>query len=273
MAKQSHNQPAPGLGPADLIERSQWDLFWVPDDVRVVDRPEILYLCCERDVPMLNCVTRTRAAPERLEELAREVSAAHARVRSRWLVRARPGADALERALDGADYRPTFHADARVLAVSGYHREAPSELTVRPVDSMERLLDCLAAQEQAFDDHSPQPESQLRGYLEDCTRPNARVHRFVAYDPEGEPISAGGMTSFPDLSFGYLWGGGTVPGARGRGAYTAVVAARVARAQQIGLTHLGVYAKIDTSSPIVERQGFERCGSMAYWDRAPLRTP
>lgn len=273
MTEQTQDGPARGLGPADLIERSQWDLFWVPEDVGVVDRAEILYLRCDRDVPMLNCVTRTRAAPERLSALVHEVSDAHRTVRSRWLVRARPGADALERSLAAGGYEPTFHADARVLAVSDYDRAGPAALTVRPVDNMDRLRDCLAVQELAFDDHSPQPASQLRGFLDDCTRPNARVHRFVAYDQHGQPISAGGMTSFPDLAFGYLWGGGTVPGARGRGAYTAVVAARVARARQIGLTHLGVYAKIDTSSPIVERQGFERCGAMAYWDRAPTEEP
>jgi len=269
MAREQQTEPVPSLGPADLIEHSQWDFFWVPEDVQIVDRPELLYARCARDVPMLNSVNRTRAEPRRLPELVEEVCAAHPCVRSRWLVPARPGSDALERALDEAYYRPTFHADARAVSVAGYDRAGAAGLTVRPVRKMQDLLDCIAAQERAFDDHSPQTDAQLNGFLDDCARPDARVHRFVAYDRTGTPISAGGMTSFPDLAFGYLWGGGTVPDARGAGAYTAVVAARVQRAREIGLTHLGVYAKVDTSSPIVERQGFERCGTMAYWDRAP----
>ena len=27
----------------ETIERTQWDFFWVPDDVEIVDRPELLY--------------------------------------------------------------------------------------------------------------------------------------------------------------------------------------------------------------------------------------
>jgi hypothetical protein len=192
-------------------------------------------------------------------------------VRSRWLVRARPGSDALERALGAAGYAPSFRADARVIAVAAFDRAAAEHLTVLPVETMQGLLDCIAVQDEAFEDQQPQTDAQLEGFLDDCTRPDARVHRFVAYDREGRPVSAGGMTSFPDLAFGYLWGGGTVPDARGAGAYTTVVAARVQRAKEIGLTHLGIYAKDDTSSPIVARQGFEQVGNMTYWDRAPAK--
>ena len=74
-----------------------------------------------------------------------------------------------------------------------------------------------------------------------------------------------GINIYPDLRFGFLWGGGTVPEARGRGAYSAVVARRMDHAKQIGLDLAGVYARIDTSSPIVARQGLERFGSMTYW--------
>jgi hypothetical protein len=114
----------------------------------------------------------------------------------------------------------------------------------------------------------PLTESDLRDQLHECTRENARVHRFVAYDEAtGEPISSGGMTLFPDLRFAFLWAGCTVPEARGRGAYRAILAARSRRAASRGMTHAGLYAMVDTSAPIVERLGFQRYGPMTYWDR------
>jgi hypothetical protein len=60
-----------------------------------------------------------------------------------------------------------------------------------------------------------------------------------------------------------------VPEARGRGAYSAVLAARAKRAAQLGLRYIGLYAIGDTSAPIVARQGFARHGAMTYWQREP----
>jgi hypothetical protein len=78
------------MRPDDILERTQWDYFWVPGDVQVTDRPELLYYRCPRDVPTLNVVTRTRAEPERFPDLIEEVSHSHRTVRSRWLVRDLP---------------------------------------------------------------------------------------------------------------------------------------------------------------------------------------
>ena len=46
----------------EVLERTQWDFFWVPSDVTIVDRPEIAYIHCARRVVYLNQVTRTRCA-------------------------------------------------------------------------------------------------------------------------------------------------------------------------------------------------------------------
>jgi N-acetylglutamate synthase-like GNAT family acetyltransferase len=85
------------------------------------------------------------------------------------------------------------------------------------------------------------------------------------------PVATGGMTVFGDLGFGYLWSGCTLLQTRGRGAYSAVLAARIERARELGLCHVGLYAITDTSAPIVARQGFKRVGTMTYWER-PVST-
>ena len=49
----------------EVIERTQWDFFWVPDDVAIVDRPEILYTHSAQHLKLFNQVTRTRATADR----------------------------------------------------------------------------------------------------------------------------------------------------------------------------------------------------------------
>jgi GNAT superfamily N-acetyltransferase len=59
----------------------------------------------------------------------------------------------------------------------------------------------------------------------------------------------------------YLAGGATLPEARGRGAYRALVRARWDYAAQLGTPALTVGAQ-ETSRPILERLGFERICTM-----------
>jgi hypothetical protein len=259
------------MGPSidETLERTQWDFFWIPEEVAIVDRPEIAYLHTPRDLTVFNQVVRTHAQPARLPELVGEVCQAHAGVRSRWLVPSTIPRVPLEEALDAAGYRPVCHHHACAIAVEDYVPHPAPGITVHSVDGMQRLRDAVAVAESAFAEDRPFTEEDLRRQLHDCTRADRRVHRFVAYDDaSGEPISSGGMSAFPDLRFGFLWAGGTVPAARGRGAYSAIVEARVKRARECGLSHVGLYAMVDTSAPVVARQGFARHGTMAFWERA-----
>jgi GNAT superfamily N-acetyltransferase len=252
----------------DILERTQWDFFWVPPFAEVIDRPELLYVRCERDVTFLNCVTRTRAAPEQLDALVAEVSAAHAGVCSRWLVPATLDTGPLEEALDRGGYAPAYHHVAYAIPVEAYTPRADPGFAVRRVHDRDTLLDCIGVADQAFGSSRKGTESELQFELDACTRSGGRVHRFVVYDSDGAPISSGGLNTYPDLSFGFLWAGGTVPEARGRGAYSALLAARIRFAGTLGFERVGLYARTESSAPVVERHGFARYGPMTYWDRA-----
>ena len=61
------------LSPEERLERTGWDFFWVSKDAVVVDRPEIAYVACDRDVLYLNTVAKTRAAAGDLPRLIDEV--------------------------------------------------------------------------------------------------------------------------------------------------------------------------------------------------------
>ncbi len=258
--------------PDDILERTQWDYFWVPGDVHVTDRPELLFYSCPRDVPMLNTVTRTRAEPGRLPGLIQEVSRAHRSVRSRWLVRELPASAPLERALAAAGYAPSVRTFATAVGVEEYVPRATRAVTVHRVADMATLRDCVSVIVKAFPDRLTFTEEELELDLEQCAGADSRVARYVAYDSgTGEPLSSGGLTLFPPLAFGLLWAGGTIPEARGRGAYSAVLAARITRARERGCRYAGLYAVTDTSAPIVLRQGFKKYGAMTYWERPPVR--
>jgi GNAT superfamily N-acetyltransferase len=137
---------------------------------------------------------------------------------------------------------------------------------VEQVKDMAGLQAWYAVADAVFGYSEQHSSDELLRFLDHCTGKRPRVHRFVAYDGE-LPVSCGGMTSFSSLRFGYLWAGATVAAARGQGAYRAVLQARAAHAKALDLTHVGLYARNDSSAPIVEKQGFRRYGSMSYWDR------
>ena len=87
----------------------------------------------------------------------------------------------------------------------------------------------------------------------------ARSRQHVGYVAvvDGGPVGIGRLYSHPDSAFGGLYGGGTVPGFRGKGVYRAVVAARARDALVCGARYLLVDA-LPTSRPILERLGFVR---------------
>ena len=72
----------------------------------------------------------------------------------------------------------------------------------------------------------------------------------------GDLVVCAGWVRFPRATeFATLWGGGTLPGWRGRGIYRALVAHRARLAAQRGRRYLQVDAS-DESRPILERLGF-----------------
>jgi hypothetical protein len=72
---------------------------------------------------------------------------------------------------------------------------------------------------------------------------------------DSEPVAFAGAVAGP---YGlYLAGGSTLPGARGRGAYRALVRARWDEAVRRGTPGLAVHAQHGTSAPILRRLGFE----------------
>ncbi len=253
------------------IEASQWDPFWLPPWARVVDRPALRYTASDQDQHALNQVTRVRALPGvSLAALVDEVSRAHAGVTSRWLLAPAsqlPGLPPLlERA--GWSFEHTHHL--RVLDTSATVAVPPG-VHATPVTDADGLRDCIRVAEAAFS-RAPGAIRAERVADELAALDRGRVHRFVARDREtGTPLASAGLNTFPALGVGFLWGGGTHPDHRGRGAYRALVAARLDRARALGCGAVGVYARDTTSDPILAGLGFVRHGTMLTWLRPAAR--
>lgn len=256
------------MDPNELLARTQWDTFWVPDDVTVTARPSAIYLSCPRDLPSLNVVLHCSAASSELPAFVAEVAQAHAGRESRFMVGPLfPGAP-LDAALEAAGYGPADLHYGYVHEAAALARGLPKGIEVRPVTDVPSVEDWYRVAERAFGTARPVTPSEQVQVLAECTRPGARVYRSVAYDTaSGAPISSGGLSLFPDLGIGLLFAGGTVPDARGRGAYTAVLADRAAHATSRGIPLVGLYARHDTSAPIVANLGFRRLREMRYWVR------
>lgn len=126
----------------------------------------------------------------------------------------------------------------------------PPGVYARPVASIEELVVSRRIQNEAFgDDLSQVGHDAVRADFEREGREGSTFLGFV----DGEPVAAG-YAAYTPLGL-LLFGGATVPRARGRGAYRALVAARAAEAEARGtpvvVTHAG-----KMSRPILERLGF-----------------
>jgi len=93
---------------------------------------------------------------------------------------------------------------------------------------------------------------------------------YVAY-VAGAPACAG-WVYFDKGHFAGLWGGSTVEKQRGRGLYTALLAARVREARGRGVPYLTIDAG-EMSRPIVARHGFQTIttATACEWPGAPGR--
>ena len=137
---------------------------------------------------------------------------------------------------------------------------------MKRVETEEELRQMDAVMVACFEQAKPSDEHTIKNNLAGCTGPDARCRRYLAYDTvTGQPLAAGSVNIFSEQGVGFMWGGATMPDARGRGVYSALVTARMKDAQEHGLQRIGLYALRTTSGPIIERQGFEKHGSVHFW--------
>ena len=251
-----------------LFEQAMCDHWWVQDNAQVVKKPDYEYLKSRKDHRLYNAVIRVSPKTIQYQQLIDEVMLAHKGKGSEWRIGAPSYTTELEKAVLSAGYKVDGAADAWTIQVDADRPSVPSSIVVKRVATLQDMRDMYDIMNQSFDKSNPTEDSELTKQLQMCTGTNARCLRFVAYDKKtNQPLSTGGLNIYPELAVGFMWGGCTVPQARGRGVYSAVVTHRMLHAQKRGIARIGLYAIRDTSGPIVKSQGFDKHGPIYFWGR------
>jgi GNAT superfamily N-acetyltransferase len=205
-----------------------------------------------------NTVQRQRFPLEQLDEVLEEVRAhlrERGRTRTQWEVgsSAPPGlVEALyERGLtkDGDGY-------AVALVLTQEPPPVPEGLTARRIQSFEEYATANAVQWEAFES-SPAEIAEAEQSLERRYAETVNLMHAVWLDCTLVCAGTAGVSDHGLL----LYGGATLPSARGRGAYRALIRARWDEAIALGTPAL-ITQGGSMSRPILERLGFERVGEV-----------
>ncbi len=139
---------------------------------------------------------------------------------------------------------------AGMVIPAGTEIMVPAGTSARPVASVDELVTARRIQHEAFGGKAE--EAELAQAEADFATEGRDGSTFLAF-VDGEPVAAAYASYTP---FGILlFGGATLPSARGRGAYRALVAARAREAAARGLPAV-VPGAGQMSRPILERLGF-----------------
>ncbi|MFG2416373.1 GNAT family N-acetyltransferase [Streptomyces goshikiensis] len=139
----------------------------------------------------------------------------------------------------------------RTADLAGLPVEPPEGITLRAVTDEAGVDLMMAVHAGAFGVERP----RIRHMMLTLLREEPETIAAVVAMAGDTPVSAARMEMRPGTPFAGLWGGGTIPGWRGRGIYRLLVAHRARIAAGLGIPYLQVDAS-DDSRPILERLGF-----------------
>jgi len=141
--------------------------------------------------------------------------------------------------------------------------ELPSGVRLLPVTDEAGVDLLIEVHERVFGTDHSRLRRSLLAQLRDCPEVTGMVVAMAG----DQPVCSARIEFLPGTSFASLWGGGTLPGWRGRGIYRALVAYRTQLAAARGYRYLYVDAAPD-SRPILARLGFTRLARTTpyVWD-------
>ena len=257
------------MTPVDILERSQWVHSWLPSTCTIIDRFEVCYFVSQSSSSR-NMIVRFRPTKERIGTVIDEISLAYQdKSCTFWFYPHRHGEE-VEHHLRRVGFYPQARHHMSIKNVDEHQSSSVANIDVRIVEDFEDAKELFVVQAKAFGTPQDNSDAEIQSFLEKSTGENPTCRYFLAFDTTtGESIAQGGLGLFPALKFGLFFAGGTINEHRKRGAYTALVSARIAYAKTLGYETVGLFAKESTSAPIVTNHGFHSCGDMIYWKRAP----
>jgi GNAT superfamily N-acetyltransferase len=250
---------------ADAVLAAAADWTWVPpdarqlrtDDYQLVEYPEYYHL----SLPVKVIWSRSgRPAGELIDEVAGQVREwGHGEVG--WHISAvtRPAGTEAELARRGATVADTWQVLAYDMTGGLPPLDEPAGVVTKIVRDEQTAEASQRIQQDVWSDGGEVDQASVDRALAEARDGLADWSSFqVVAFIGGQPASDGGCTLAGGAA--RLWGGGTRPAFRGRGAYRAVLARRMAVARAHGATLALVKGLVDTSVPILRRAGFRVYG-------------
>jgi hypothetical protein len=237
--------------PAEILELAENANTYTPlgpQDERIVDGRYVLWMG-RGDAPYWNVAQRFRLADDEVDDVVGEVRG-HVRRRGRSALTWEVGSSATPPDLVDRLLALGMVDDREPLAIGMALTEPPSapppDVEVRRAESSDELREASRIAAVAFGDDpdeaaAAEPEPPVPG-----------IETYIAY-VDGRPV-ARATAAFSEHGV-TLFGGATLPEARGRGAYRALVAARWEDAVAAGKPALVTQAGA-MSRPILQRLGF-----------------
>ena len=213
-------------------------------------------LCIER-IASSNTVQRQRFAAERVDEVLTEVRSqlrARGRTKTQWEIGSKAQPDGLVDLLLARGLVRDEEPQAVALVLSDEPPPGPHEIEARRVRTFDEFSAATDVQWRAFG-IPPEELPEHRADLRERWKSSSRV--MHAAWSNGRLVGAG--ASAPTAYGLALFGGATLPDARGRGAYRALIRARWEEACGRGTPALLTQAG-SMSRPILERLGFSAVG-------------
>jgi hypothetical protein len=160
----------------------------------------------------------------------------------------------------GGVLEETVDVLARPLADLGaLDLDLPGDVEVRWAADFDTFVDAVHLNSDVFGGTKPDRAGLEPVWPDEQTKLRSGGGGAVVAYLDGEPVGTGGITvAGPDAR---LWGGGVLPAARGRGAYRAMLDARLAYGAEQGCELAIVKGRVETSAPILRRAGFAAYGT------------
>ena len=245
------------LDPADVLARAaEW--IWVPPFARELPTPEYRVIAfpdhfAEATEAMPVVFDSTRRVDDVLDDV---LAAAGALGREQVVVMGlgeatRPVGLEAHIVDRGGDLAETLAILARPLDAPA-ELDAPGDVEVRAVDDLATLRDWDRIGVEVFGG-TLRTDEELAAALEE----EGRNPMLVAYR-DGVALGTGGYSVAHDVL--RLWGGAVLPGARGTGAYRALLDHRLREGRRSGCRMALVKGRVETSAPVLRRAGFAEYG-------------
>lgn len=243
---------------ADRVAEASADWVYVPDDARSHAAGDYSLVAYPESWVLPTQVTRIRSersAAELIDEVS-AVARSWARPAVSWWIAPQTEPDGLEEALIAAGARLLETVTVLALDLSDGLPDlaVPDDVRAEIVTDEPGLRTFAEINQRTWDGPEPTDEQIARMRRQAESGDSLRAVGWV----DGVPAAAAGVSVVGQVA--RLWGGATLPRLRGRGAYRAVLQARLAAGLDQGATLGLVKGRVETSAPILRRLGFEPHG-------------